>query len=50
MSIKDTLRKVLIAEGHSEPVGTVDRMNGIGVEDFAAESRAEVTTPKGGQR
>jgi len=50
MSIKDALHKIFIAEGHEEQVGRIDRMNGVGVEDFAAESRAEVSKPKGSKR
>lgn len=48
MSIKD----IFIAKGHTEPLGQLDRWDGRtdAAEDFAAESRAEVTTPKRVQR
>lgn len=32
MSLKDTLYRILIAEGHDEPVGNLDRLDGVGVE------------------
>jgi hypothetical protein len=32
MSLKDTILSILVAEGHDEPVGQVDRLNGVGVE------------------
>lgn len=49
MSIKD----IFIAKGHTEPLGRLDVINGRTEpppEDFAADARAEVTTPKRGQR
>jgi hypothetical protein len=32
MSLKDTLYRLLVAEGHDEPVGQLDRLDGVGVE------------------
>jgi hypothetical protein len=32
MSLKNKILSILVAEGHDEPVGQVDRMNGVGVE------------------
>lgn len=32
MSLKDTIVSILIAEGHDEPVGNLDRLDGVGVE------------------
>lgn len=48
MSIKD----FFIAKGHTEPLGRLDLLDGRTEppnEDFAAESRAEVSKPKGGR-
>lgn len=44
MSIKD----IFFAKGHTEPLGQLDRWDGRtdATEDFAADSRAEVSTPK----
>jgi hypothetical protein len=33
MSLKDALYRILVAEGHDEPVGQLDRMDGVGAED-----------------
>lgn len=33
MSLKDTLYRILVAEGHDEPVGQLDRLDGVGAED-----------------
>jgi hypothetical protein len=49
VSIKDIVYKVFFAHGHTEPIGALDRLDGHTdglTEDFAADSRAEVTTPK----
>lgn len=32
MSLKDTIVSIFIAEGHDEPVGNLDRLDGVGVE------------------
>jgi hypothetical protein len=32
MSLASKITALLIAEGHDEPVGQIDRMNGVGVE------------------
>jgi hypothetical protein len=32
MSLKTILTGLLIAEGHDEPVGNLDRLDGVGVE------------------
>jgi len=32
MSLKNKVLSILVAEGHDEPVGQVDLMNGVGVE------------------
>jgi hypothetical protein len=32
MSLKDTLYRLLVAEGHDEPVGQLDRLDGVGTE------------------
>jgi hypothetical protein len=32
MSLKTKILNTLIAEGHDEPVGQIDLMNGVGVE------------------
>jgi hypothetical protein len=53
MNLPTIARRLLVAEGHTEPLGRLDRMNGradADTEDFAAEARAEVSTPKGGKR
>lgn len=48
MNIKD----IFIAKGHTEPLGRLDRLDGRTEqpEDFAADARLEVSTPKGGAR
>lgn len=33
MSLKDALYRTLVAEGHDEPVGQLDRLDGVGAED-----------------
>lgn len=52
MNLPKIARRILIAEGHSEPLGRLDVINGRteAPEARAAEARAEGTTPKGGQR
>jgi hypothetical protein len=37
MSIKDKVLSILVAEGHDEPVGQIDRMNGVGTEDKGSD-------------
>ncbi len=32
MSIKTALLSILVAEGHDEPVGQLDRLDGVGAE------------------
>jgi len=32
MSLKSKILSVLVAEGHDEPVGQLDRLDGVGVE------------------
>lgn len=49
MSIKD----IFIAKGHTEPLGQLDRWDGRTDEpreDFTADARAEVSTPKAAKR
>lgn len=53
MNIKDVVYKAFVAHGHTEPIGALDRLHGHTdgpTEDFAADSRAEVTKPKSGER
>jgi hypothetical protein len=52
MNLTTIARRILVAEGHTEPLGRLDVINGRTEppEDFAAESRVEVSTPKGGKR
>jgi hypothetical protein len=53
MRIRDIVYKFGVAHGHTEPIGALDRLDGHtdgDTEDFAADSRAEVTTPKSGTR
>lgn len=49
MSSKNWLSSFLVAEGHTEPLGRLDQLDGRTeppAEDFASESRAEVSEPK----
>ena len=32
MSLKNKVLSILVAEGHDEPVGNLDRLDGVGVE------------------
>jgi hypothetical protein len=32
MSLKNKVLSILVAEGHDEPVGQIDRLNGVGTD------------------